>query len=489
MVNITESTRDKEENLVVMFDSVDYDFVHVTCETDDAITNVVNITESTRGKGENLVVLLDSVDSDFVQVTCKSVTSNRVAEYTNLLAHVHPRNSFKRNFHRVPSSLSKTNVVMLGFDSTSSMSVLRLLPKSYSFLINTMKSFVLHKYNILGDGTVSAFFPWLLGKPYTGKDEICDMSDTLDNCPFIWNRFNSSGYVTMYAEDSPTINVFSHYFKGFRDQPTSHYMQPFWLKTSSVSFCIGNKPQHQILFDYLHNFQNTYKNVPHFAFTFLNKISHDSISTLQWADDDLLAYLTAVYYKGLFDNTIFILMSDHGSRFSSVRKTPQGRQEELLPFFSIFLPPKLRVEHPSRGISLFDTIPHNRSCRDAGIPPHYCSCLPWQPATKDEMESMKVLMIQVLNSGSIKYRHLCDELKLHKMHSANTSMFTKQDSDKDTHSNGIKKNRIKLYRSVIETVPGHGIYDITVPVGIDVKNIDPSYPLVGISTLHQHGRT
>lgn len=53
-------------------------------------------------------------------------------------------------------------------------------------------------------------------------------SHYVDIYPFIWNKMEQSGYVTLYAEDAPALGTFQLRFNGFEQQPTDHYMRPFW---------------------------------------------------------------------------------------------------------------------------------------------------------------------------------------------------------------------------------------------------------------------
>ncbi|CAC5359676.1 unnamed protein product [Mytilus coruscus] len=108
-------------------------------------------------------------------------------------------------------------------------------------------------------------------------------------------------------------------------------------------------------------------------------------------------------------------MSDHGTLTDKIRKTPIGRIEAKLPFFSIVLPTILKQKYPhidhnlqtninrltspldlhktlidiatnsynhhpkdtediqNRGISLFNEIPKDRTCADAHIPESSCT--------------------------------------------------------------------------------------------------------------------
>lgn len=88
-----------------------------------------------------------------------------------------------------------------------------------------------------------------------------------------------------------------------------------------------------------------YKTKPKFAFGFHGELSHDSYNLVGVADDDLLEMLKELNESGALNNTILILMADHGHRFAEIRNTIQGKLEERLPFFSFVLPPDFEEKH------------------------------------------------------------------------------------------------------------------------------------------------
>lgn len=53
---------------------------------------------------------------------------------------------------------------------------------------------------------------------------------------------------------------------------------------------------------------------PQFAFSFHGELSHDSINLVGVADDDIAAWLEDLNSTGLLNNTILVMMSDHGNR-------------------------------------------------------------------------------------------------------------------------------------------------------------------------------
>lgn len=52
----------------------------------------------------------------------------------------------------------------------------------------------------------------------------------------------------------------------------------------------------------------------HFAFTFVGDITHDDFNMIAVADDDTRAFLQRIKESGRLDNTLLIMMGDHGPR-------------------------------------------------------------------------------------------------------------------------------------------------------------------------------
>ena len=69
--------------------------------------------------------------------------------------------------------------------------------------------------------------------------------------------------------------------------------------------------------DYVKDFMNVYKKHGFFGWLFLNEYSHDSNDHLRWIDFDFYDFLNYFYQdNSISDNTILVLFSDHGARFS-----------------------------------------------------------------------------------------------------------------------------------------------------------------------------
>lgn len=237
------------------------------------------------------------------------------------------------------------------------------------------------------------------------------------------------------------------------------------------------------MFDYSSGMIEHYNasNINVFEFSFHAELSHDSINLIGVIDDDLTAWLKKLKTSHILDNTIFILMSDHGNRFAEIRNTLQGKLEERLPFFSFTFPQKFKQLFPTqyrnfvnnldklatpfdihatledilhleiygknkksenqRSISLFNPIP-DRTCADACefnnlvtlltnnifiiisvIEPHFCSCLRFSPVNLNDTNlanlSKRVInaVIDTINDQTKVNRKLCSVLRLKRIES------------------------------------------------------------------------
>ena len=190
-----------------------------------------------------------------------------------------------------------------------------------------------------------------------------------DEFPFLWKNYSAKGYATFYAEDMPDMNTFSYYARGFVEQPTNHYMRPFWIERGNgehhetydsvfrflennnvnlkkgSSLCYKNKPRHQVQIDYLKQFIQTYKNQRRFALSFLVELSHEYQNFLTYGDNDFVDFLKWFKHSGYMNNSILVFFSDHGSRIEKIRNTAVGRIEDRMPMLYMVIPPSLKAKY------------------------------------------------------------------------------------------------------------------------------------------------
>ena len=211
---------------------------------------------------------------------------------------------------------------------------------------------------------------------------------------------------------------------GFREPPCDHYARSFWSAVPHNSDsglhekCLNSQPQHRLQLEYLKSLFRAYPKTPKFGFTFLSSLCHhDSILPLGAAAKDFFEFFESIRDAGFLNDTMFVVMGDHGARTGEFRSTIQGKLEERLPFLSIALPASFRARYPqlvknlqqntkiiitpldlhatfmhvlkypkdpskselTRGTSLFTTIHQNRTCQEAKIPEYFCPCVQLLP--------------------------------------------------------------------------------------------------------------
>lgn len=413
------------------------------------------------------------------------------------------------------------NVAILMFDSQSAANFQRRLKKSFAYLNEDKHTVILQGHTINGDGTTAQLSAILVGNTEENLPEARRGhagSGSVDRWPFIFKKFSDQGYVTMFSEDDSMYAAFNYRLEGFRNQPTDHYTRPFWLKVKDYMYddrCLGGKASHEIGLNYTLDFYKEYKSSGKFSITCFSYLFHHNMNGVATADDSLVNFLQEFQRQGYGNDTILILLGDHGMRVSKFRDTVQGKLEERLPFMSISLPQSLIRDHPqiydallhnSRlltthfdthatlyhilhypvrpsveiGQSLFSKInPSIRTCSSAGIKDHWCPCLQFSDVNVEDDNVIKgaMFIVKFINDKIIgKYpeaRSKCSRLKLSKIKRAGIQLpgeavQTFQSSYKDNTCDecGVSKSTKKLqypkvqtYEIVFSVEPSKGIFE------------------------------
>nr|XP_045588618.1 uncharacterized protein LOC123750557 [Procambarus clarkii] len=325
--------------------------------------------------------------------------------------------------------VEKLSVIIFGTDSASRLNMRRHLPKTYRYLTEELGAVDLAGFNKVGDNTFPNLIPVLSGlSTYELANHSCvPKREKFDDCHWIWKDFKKNGYVTAYMEDSPWMGMFNYLHNGFVTQPTDYYGRPFFMasekeiggaKHGNSNVCQGPKFSIQVIQDYSVEVARTFLDTPTFGLYWSASLSHDYMNMLRHADLPHLSYLRRLHDLGALNHTALFFVSDHGMRWGSIRSTYVGMLEERLPYVIIYLPPWFRVRYRrafrnlqtnarrltanydlyqtlrdlaygrfsdlrhvttkpgpgARGISVFKEIPRERTCEDAGIPEHFCTC-------------------------------------------------------------------------------------------------------------------
>ncbi|XP_035826446.1 uncharacterized protein LOC101850422 [Aplysia californica] len=456
--------------------------------------------------------------SDFFRAVCKRGTRE---QYENIHAGVsYSKQRTERPRDPLKSGFEGLSIAILGFDSMSRMSWLRRLPNTRKYFHDELGAIELEAHNIVGDGTTAVMFPMLTGK-FEWELPECRVNfkgaTTLDKFPFIWHDMKKAGYLTSWANAAPKSAPFNWRMLGFKDQPTDFYPRPFYLAATPTfkrftSHCLGSQTQSKVWLNWFRDIFLMYRQQRKFLFHFITDMSHDDNNLMTQMDDDIRDVVKFLHDGGYLNQTVLILMGDHGARYNKVRSTWSGKQEERLPYFSFLFPPWFERKYPdamrnlrtntkrlttpfdlhetfkdflkfsgagkgnvlARGISLFKEIPLERSCEHADIAPHWCACLAWKNVPVGDKDVVKALgtALLTINGFTKEYRSYCALLAV-----ANVTMATKLETRaevlkfKKTDSNGgiyaidmsdKNKNEMALYQLTFITTPGGGHFEVTV---------------------------
>jgi hypothetical protein len=479
-----------------------------------------------------------SLQEDFFKASC---TGSDNSKYSNIHAGVAYRPELHQRKANVTSGLGM-DVLIIGMDSLSHMTYIRKMKKTHKYFTEKLGGIALDGYNIVGEGTLRALIPIFTGKteselPRTLK-RLRDPKP-VDVYPMVWKDFRNHGYVTAWAEDCPSIGTFTYRMIGFEKPPTDHYMRPFYVAAEQQygkhkKLCLGSQRRSQVFTKWISGVYQMYKNRSKFVFGFHSEVSHGDNNLVETADEDLTDTLKFLREGGYLNNTLLILMSDHGARFSSVRGTLQGKQEERMPFFGFVFPKWFKTKYRKaydnfrinvnrlttpfdlyptlldvldfkgdgmgdtkhRSISLFKEIPKSRTCANADIEPHWCACLNWNSiSVEDEkVTSGAKFLLEHINKLMQDKVKLCAPLRVLNVTRAlqflpDTNMLHfKRSKDADGFVADLSDNTavdIVVLQIWVQATPGNGLFEATLTYDVSAKTFHVSTD--DISRINKYG--
>ena len=98
--------------------------------------------------------------------------------------------------------------------------------------------------------------------------------------------------------------------------------------------------------EYVQDAWETYLDKPKWFFNFQDAFSHDYHNNIGAIDGELHSFLSWFHDSGYLNDTLLVVMSDHGSRYSAIRATHQGKLEERMPFFYFKFPQWVEERYP-----------------------------------------------------------------------------------------------------------------------------------------------
>ncbi|KAJ8960975.1 hypothetical protein NQ318_020279 [Aromia moschata] len=470
-----------------------------------------------------------AIEDEFIRVTC---SYGNVTIYTDMFSFVPLKNTTTAKLGTSGDAQHPLNVLVIGLDAVSRLNLHRQMPKTVEYL-KSIEAVELLGYNKVGDNTFPNLMPVLTGMLEGELRNTCwpSTNEHFDKCHFLWDDYKEKGYVTVYGEDSSWMGLFNYQRKGFTKQPTDYGYSYFNRRSEkeignshnmNVDECVGSRYVYRDLLEYVRKFVVTMdqNRLPYFAFFWGASLSHDYLNKPQLGDVYYREFFRALNDEGHLKNTALFFISDHGIRWGDIRQTYQGRMEERLPFVIIAMPEWYKRRQPraykylernvrrlttpfdlhetlkdllqphnldekylpksnySRGYSLFSDITTKRTCEDAAIESHWCTCQ--QSLEVDKNSSI------VFDVASYAVEYMNVELEGYAQ-CANLTLDAVLNARYMTHAGGIARGKAKIqdYMVTLRTLPGEGVFEVTVRHFED----DSRFSVMGtISRLNLYGK-
>ncbi|XP_072385679.1 uncharacterized protein [Diabrotica undecimpunctata] len=488
--------------------------------------NITRINyETSRDDHVNLTDCIPFKDS--VEINYPYVSVNCTTEQIEVYSNVHATTFSISKEHKKPTGKPKFSIMMLGIDSVSKSNIERTMPESFKWAESNMVN--LKGYNKIGDNTFPNLMAILTGYNVDQLSTFCNRTIKQNSCRFIWDKFKESQYITGYAEDDCNINTFHYDRPGFLEEPTDYYYRPYFLAAETLHtvlrknmiYCAGPETSGERIQNAAKDFAVTFKDFPSFGLFWSNSYSHDNFNMPGAMDNKMLQLLSSTEFLEALNNTILIFFSDHGFRFGGIRFTHTGWVEERLPFiyfrfpdlfkqtyaekYNNFITNTNRLTSPydihntfqdllnigndsyvpswSQGCSscysLFAEIPENRTCKDAGISQHWCTCHGHTYIEPDDPKVIKVSKFIVNETNNIlltsENGSLCAEYNLSKIKTAGMSEPYWNEDHKSVH----------FFLVMLETSPDAS-FEATVEASFEERN--NTFKLLGdISRIDRYG--
>jgi len=405
-------------------------------------------------------------------------------------------------------NLGKLSVMVLGIDSISHMHFYRYFPFVKGFLLNLPHT-KFYGYSRVGLDAYANLMPFVSGLSANEVDPELPVNEEA----FLWQNFKLGGYSTAYGEDNAQ-GILTH-----KNGEWGSPRQPIDFDLTPVMMEIDNHTRYSIdLKEMIHctagrTYQEVFKD---FILKLIPHMEESSFFSFFWQSQGVQEYyeygghLDLTYMlllKKLLDgnvlnNTLVLLMSDHGLRAGTYRMSFQGMKEESQPLMVAIYPEWLKEKYPlamenfeknahslitpydlhdtlldvisldllqdasiesrmnslksypakkmPRGISLFLPIPEHRNCDLAHIPSLFCFCRDLTEVPTDDGLVLRCsrFLVESINK-LIKPFEKCQPLKLQRVLQAHFLDFGEE-------------SFVYELRLRVRTSPGNGIFEATV---------------------------
>ncbi|GLH16371.1 Uncharacterized protein GBIM_20653 [Gryllus bimaculatus] len=284
-------------------------------------------------------------------------------------------------------------------------------------------------------------------------------------------------------------------------------------KEMNAKLCVGSRMTVEVLLQYVSKFARTFASERYMALFWGASLSHDFLNYPRLGDALYASVLRELRASGALQRTVLVLLSDHGIRWGGIRNTYQGRMEERLPFLFFVFPdwfreryaaavanvgrnarrlttpfdlyetlrdllrpaqrltqdavrarsqalsatPSPAADRPPRAVSLFLEVPRDRTCAEAAIDPHWCTCQQSQPVNRTSpiVKRTANFLMDHINKIVSSFRQ-CAQLLLAEIKDVQLEV------PQERIRKEVKDTSVYDYVLVVRTEPGNAIFEATV---------------------------
>jgi len=323
--------------------------------------------------------------------------------------------------------VDQPSILFYGIDTLSHANFQRCLPKTRDYLLNELGAIEFFGLNKVGRGTMENLIPMTSGCSFIS--EATGFPSANEECHLIWENFASRGYRTALTDEQIWLLAYRAMRRDNEGKPEAQYDNLSFIKgiQSTCGYVLYNSGcfEHQYVPNHIKErvFQvaQKFSGHPYYHHTWSVMLTHEVIGMAQHLDNPVLETMQGLKEQKLLNNTIIILMSDHGMISEDYAGTPDGLLEARMPALVFVFPEWFKRKYPSAmvnlqrnsqtlttpydvhqtlrdlldlssitnerlkcrpaqeqpgqiGMSLFLPIPMNRTCESAHVPEQYCIC-------------------------------------------------------------------------------------------------------------------
>jgi hypothetical protein len=273
----------------------------------------------------------------------------------------------RREIRKGGHNLIFKNVFILFIDSLSRSHMKRKLPRVYKWLeqyynpdeTSKYEAFQFLKYHSVGAWTNPNMVPAFFGVPYYFNNNT-----VLNNGkPSYIKHFKEKGYITgntvnVCSRDIAAVNELNNNldYHSYDHELTSPFCDPnfqdpivfytfFTGPYGLLHKCLYNQQTVHWSLDYAKQFLTTYKNEPKVFRAVIDDSHEGSGENIKYTEDELLSFLNFYVDNGHLEDSVFILLSDHGYAMPgphTMYGSPDWAKEITLPVLNMLLPRSLK---------------------------------------------------------------------------------------------------------------------------------------------------